>query len=341
MLIAFLFALAAAAEPKPHAPSSPSAASATSSAPQASAPPAPLAALPAPSAAVPPAPPAPAVAAPTGLDDLRSQLLAGINAARRAAGVAEVAEVPALDRVAAERAAEIGARGALPDEAESMSLFGRIQRRMVAAGYLPHLWTESLTATPGAAAAVIDWWRQSADLPQTMRREFRDVGIGVSRYQGVPLYVFLFAWPEADSWRRDSEPLRDLAAVRIALLAAVNSARHAAGVPPLAGDPRLDAAAQAHAEDMLARSYYAHESPEGGTPRSRVEAAGFPTGMVAENIAARHLSAGDAVAGWMSSSAHRRNLLDPRFTSLGAGVAVGSFEHRYQVLWVLDLVRPP
>lgn len=333
ILIAFLLARAAPATPQPAAPQT---AAPQVTEHQTAAPPAPAASPPAP-----PSSPASPPGAPADLDDLRGQLLAGINAVRRASGLADVAEVPALDRVAAERAAEIGARGALPDEAESMSLFGRIQRRMVAAGYLPHLWTESLTATPGAAAVVIDWWRQSADLPQAMRREFRDVGIGVSRYQGVPLYVFLFAWPEADSWRRDSEPLRDLAAVRIALLAAVNTARRAAGVPPLAGDPRLDAAAQAHAEDMLARSYYAHESPEGGTPRSRVEAAGFPAGSVAENIAARHLSAGDAVAGWMSSSAHRRNLLDPRFTSLGAGVAVGSFEHRYQVLWVLDLVRPP
>jgi uncharacterized protein YkwD len=304
-----------------------------------------LLALAAPAAPQPPAPPAPGSPSnprqpPADLDELRGQLLAGINGVRRAAGAPEVAELAALDRVAAERAAEVGARGAMPDEAESMALFGRIQRRMVAAGYLPHLWTESMAAAPGDAAAVIDWWRQSADLPQAMRREFRDVGIGVARYQGVPLYVFLFAWPEADSWRRDSEPLRDLASVRIALLAAVNAARHAAGAPPLAGDARLDAAAQAHAEDMLARSYYAHESPEGGTPRARVEAAGFPAGMVAENIAARHLGAGEAVAGWMSSSAHRRNLLDPRFTHLGAGVAVGSFEHRYQILWVLDLARP-
>ncbi|HXO43489.1 MAG TPA: CAP domain-containing protein, partial [Thermoanaerobaculia bacterium] len=59
-----------------------------------------------------------------------------------------------------------------------------------------------------------------------------------------------------------------------------------------------------------------------------------------ENIAARHLSADEAVAGWMSSSDHRRNILDPTLTSLGAGVAVGTYDHPYQVLWVLDLARP-
>lgn len=146
--------------------------------------------------------------------------------------------------------------------------------------------------------------------------------------------------PEQEAWDEEAAPLHDLASVRAALLAAVNAARQAAGRPPLAADPRLDAAAQAHAEDMLARSYYSHESPEGGTPRTRVEAAGCRAELVAENIAARHLTPELAMAGWMSSADHRRNVLDPRFATMGAGVAVGTYEHRYQILWVMDFARP-
>jgi uncharacterized protein YkwD len=285
------------------------------------------------------APDLPPPAAPD-LPRLRERLAAGINLERRAAGVPELRPLPSLDGVAQRRAEEIGSRGALPDESEAMALFGRIQVQMVRAGYRPHLWTESVLAMAGDPEAVVADWKSSPDLAPAMRRELADLGLGISRFRGVPLYVFLFAWPEEDAWQRQAEPLRDLGRLRAALLAAVNAARHAAGRPPLAADPRLDAAAQAHAEDMLARSYYAHRSPDGSTPRERVEATGYSAGAVAENIAARHLGADEAIAGWMASSDHRRNLLDPRFTDLGSGVAVGAFDHRYQVLWVLDLARP-
>jgi uncharacterized protein YkwD len=294
--------------------------------------------------AAPPSPATPATpptdpASPTGAPDLRPRLLAGINAARAAAAVPPLRELAALDLVAQQRAEEIGERGALPGETDAPSLFGQVQRRMGATGYRAHLWTESVTVTAGDAAAVVAYWRDSPDLAAAMRREISDLGLGMARFRGVPLYVLLFAWPEPDAWSQEAEPLRDLTRVRVALLAAVNAERRAAGRPPLAADARLDAAAQAHAEDMLARSYYAHESPEGTTPRSRVEAAGCNAPLVAENIAARHLTAERAMAGWMSSSDHRRNLLDLRFTALGAGVAVGTYDHRYQVLWVLDLAR--
>ncbi|HEV3460029.1 MAG TPA: CAP domain-containing protein [Thermoanaerobaculia bacterium] len=295
-----------------------------------------------PSAQPPPVQPAAARALPAAADlpELRRRLAAAIDAERRAAGVPELRPAAALDEVAQERAEEIGARGALPDESESLSLFGRIQTRMVRAGYRPHLWTESVAAMAGDPEGVVAWWRTTPDLAPAMRRELSDLGIGIAGFRGVPLYVFLFAWPEQDSWQTEAAPLHDLARQRSALLAAVNAARRAAGRPPLAADPRLDAAAQAHADDMLARSYYAHVGADGSTPLSRVQAAGFAAASVAENIAARHLSADAAMAGWMASSEHRRNLLNPTLTSLGAGIAVGAYEHRYQVLWVLDLARP-
>jgi uncharacterized protein YkwD len=321
----------------PGAAQPPAAPQGTASLPQAAAAQAP--AVTQPQAAAPPPPGAAQPPAAPDLPHLRERLAAAINAERRAAGVPELRPLPSLDAVAQRRAEEIGSRGELPDESEAMALFGRIQVQMVRAGYLPHLWTESVSAMAGDPEAIVAFWKTSPDLAPAMRREMSGLGIGISRFRGVPLYVFLFAWPEEDAWQRQAEPLRDLGRLRAALLAAVNAARHAAGRQPLAADPRLDAAAQAHAEDMLARSYYAHRGPDGSTPRERVEAAGYEASTVAENIAARHLGADEAIAGWMASSEHRHNLLDPRFTDLGSGVAVGGFDHRYQVLWVLDLAR--
>ena len=237
------------------------------------------------------------------------------------------------------RAEEIGRRGALPAEADAATLFGRARRLLAGAGYAAHAWMESATATAGDAGAVIDSWKQDPSFPEALRADYRDVGVGAAALAGVPLYVFFFAWPERDFYARQVAPLGDLAAARAAMLAAVNAARAGAGVPALAADSRLDAAAQAHAADMLERSYYAHQGAGGTTPRERIQAAGFPTPLAAENIAARHLTVAGAMAGWLGSSAHRANLLDPRFTHLGVGLAVGPLEHRYQILWVQDFAR--
>jgi uncharacterized protein YkwD len=274
----------------------------------------------------PPPPPMPATAA----------LLEAINAARFAAGVPPVAHSPELDRVAQARAEEIGRLGAMPGEAEAATLFGRVARLLARSGYAAHAWMESATAAAGDAGVVIDYWKQDPTFAEAMRADYRDVGLGNASFTGVPLHVFFFAWPEREFYGRQVAPLADLAAVRAAMLAGVNAARAAAGLPALAADERLDAAAQAHAADMLERSYYTHDGLDGTTPRRRIQAAGFAASLVGENIAARHLSAGEAMAGWLASSAHRRNILDRRFTHLGVGLAVGPLEHRYQTLWVQD-----
>jgi len=99
----------------------------------------------------------------------------------------------------------------------------------------------------------------------------------------------------------------------------------------LALSEELSAAAQAHAEDMLARSYFAHESPEGETSAGRV-ARLAPRAIVLsvrENILrtegqeddADHVRAAMTIDGWMGSPGHRRNLLADDVTEVGFGVA--------------------
>ncbi len=287
---------------------------------------------PAPSPAAPPAPVDPAV--------LRPALLARINQERAAAHVRPLALDPALGRVAQARAEEIGRRGELPKEEESFLLIAQRERRLREGGYIPHGWTESLTASAGDVETVVRYWKSGDSFLAAMGPDYRDLGLGVATLRGVPLYVFLFAWPERDFFARQIAGLADLTAVRTAMLARVNAARRAAGVRPLATDPRLDAAAQAHAQDMLARAYYDHETPEGQTPRERVESTGYLAHKVGENIAEGQFSVEEVMSGWLGSSGHRRNLLDPEFRDLGVGLAVGRFEDRLRILWVQELAVP-
>lgn len=284
-------------------------------------------------AAAPPAPlPDPAV--------VRGELALRVNGLRDRAGLPPVAPLEALDKVAQERADEIAARGAMPGEAEAMTLFSRIQLRMARAGYSAHGWTESLIATPGDADAVIAAWKEDPAAVQTMDSDYQHVGIGVARFGKAPLYVFLFAWPRSEYFARQTAGLADAAAVRERMLHIVNAARTVEGRPPLTLDPRLTAAAQAHADDMLSRTYYAHQSPEGILPRARVQTAGYAPDIVAENLAAGQTSVENVMDAWLHSADHRRNLLDPRFTQIGIGIAVGSYQHRYKVMWVQDFAHP-
>jgi uncharacterized protein YkwD len=270
---------------------------------------------------------------------LRSELALRVNGEREHAGMPPAAPSAALDRVAQERAEEIRAKGALPTEDEVMVLFSSLQLRMARAGYSAHGWTESQISTVGDPGAVIAAWRDDPSAAQAMDSNYQDVGIGVAQLRGVPLYVFLFAWPRSEYFARQTAGLTDVPAVRDAMLAIVNAARTVEGRPPLVLDPRLNAAAQAHAEDMLRRTFYAHENPEGLLPRRRVEAAGVSADVIGENLAAGQTSVENVMEAWMHSSDHRRNILEPRYTHLGVGLAVGSYEHKYKVLWVQDFAR--
>jgi len=299
-----------------------------------------LAALPAAPAATPPKP----VPVSVPVRDpavLRGELALRINGERDRAGLPPVAPSAALDKVAQARAEEIQAKGALPGEAEAAELFARIQLSMARAGYAAHGWAESQVGTVGGPDAVIASWKADPSIGQAMDSHYQDLGIGIADLHGVPFYVFLFAWPRSQYFARQTAGLADIQAVREAMLAVVNAARQVEGSPPLTLDSRLSAAAQAHAQDMLARTYYAHQSLEGSMPRQRVRAAGVNADLVAENLAAGQTSVENVIDAWLHSVDHRRNMLDPRFTHLGVGVAVGSENHKYKVLWVQDFTSDP
>lgn len=270
----------------------------------------------------------------------RDQIFVAFNAERTRAGVTPFASNPALDQVAQERADALEKRGSLPSESEASRQFGTVQRRMVQAGYTPHGWVESLVSTDGDAAEVMAYWRSDPSFSDLLRADYSDLGLGLAKLNGVPLYLAIVAWPEREAYAREVRGLGDLSAVKAEMLAGVNRLRAEAGLAPLVEDPRLDAAAQEHAEDMLARGYYDHRSPEGKQVGDRVKAEGYSWSLVAENLAAGHSTVDAALDAWMKSSGHRANLLRPNVTDFGFGLAVGPFDSRHRVLWVQTFAAP-
>jgi uncharacterized protein YkwD len=268
----------------------------------------------------------------TAQTDPRSELLRLLNAERQRVGAPPLRLLPALSRAAEEHAAEIAARGSRELRAGSTEA---MRQRLERVGYEAHSWTERLVATPDDLPKLLRDWRQRdpESYRQILASEVRDLGIGLDRLQETPLYVFLFAVPQADHFERGTAGIRDLEKVRVEMLARVNDARRKAGVAPLKPNAALDRAAQRHAEDMLGRRYFAHESPEGKTVRERARAAGYNWRTIGENVAENQFSVDEVMDTWLRSPGHRRNILNPDFKELGIGLARGRSGSAYRVLW--------
>ncbi|MFF1478381.1 CAP domain-containing protein [Streptomyces sp. NPDC058301] len=126
--------------------------------------------------------------------------------------------------------------------------------------------------------------------------------------------------------RKTTPPRTDNAAVGTAasyvqqVVDLANAERAKAGCSPLKADRRLNTSAQAHADDMAARNYYEHNSPEGRNAGDRMSAAGYGWHKWGENIHRGPKSPADAMRDWMNSPGHRANLLDCGFKDIGVGV---------------------
>ncbi|MBX4188837.1 CAP domain-containing protein [Candidatus Saccharibacteria bacterium] len=105
------------------------------------------------------------------------------------------------------------------------------------------------------------------------------------------------------------------------LLADTNAARSANGVASLALNNRLDAAAQANADDMAARDYWSHYTPDGSPPWIWVSGQSYSYQKLGQNLATGFDDEQSTIDGWMASPPHRENLLDPSFKEVGFGYA--------------------
>jgi uncharacterized protein YkwD len=105
------------------------------------------------------------------------------------------------------------------------------------------------------------------------------------------------------------------------LIALMNEARVAAGLPPMATDSLLTTVAGVRAEDLAEREYFDHYSPDGSSAFSELSARGVNYGLAGENLARNNFpdaeSLGIAFDALMASEGHRANILEPRFTRVG------------------------
>lgn len=108
------------------------------------------------------------------------------------------------------------------------------------------------------------------------------------------------------------------------LLTSTNVQRTQNGLGALALNSALAQAAQAKAEDMVARNYWSHNTPDGEEPWVFINKTGYLYQAAGENLAYGFSTSDEAVTGWMNSPGHRANILNGAYQEVGFGIANGA-----------------
>ncbi len=111
------------------------------------------------------------------------------------------------------------------------------------------------------------------------------------------------------------------------LLAETNGERLGNHAQALNLNAQLTAAAQAKADDMAARGYWSHLTPDGKQPWTFVQTAGYQYRAAGENLAYGFGTSDQVMTAWMHSPEHRDNVLNPNYQDVGfATVNVANYQ---------------
>ncbi len=131
----------------------------------------------------------------------------------------------------------------------------------------------------------------------------------------------------------------DIAQTERRVFQEINRVRRSHGLNVLTWNESVAHEARRQAYNMAARKFFSHDDPVRGALAHRLKLSHVEWMACAENLfrerGYKDPSAA-AVKGWMESSGHRKNILDPEFTQTGIGVAVDI----ESVFIVQDFIRP-
>ncbi len=177
---------------------------------------------------------------------------------------------------------------------------------------------------PDVAYIIVDG---ATDSKQGTKRKIR-----VSRHKKRTTCTIVANWSEMGQDRRIERTvtlkkgakvvftLDDLTTQEQQLLDLTNNARARSGLAMLRIDPRLCRAARLHSANMARYNSMSHNL-EGRSHQHRTRDAGYPSGMVAENICYSQSDPQQAINTWLNSSGHRANMLSSQYADLGVGIA--------------------
>lgn len=125
----------------------------------------------------------------------------------------------------------------------------------------------------------------------------------------------------------------------IQVIRELNRQRRLAGLRPLRVNPRLMVTAQSFSLVQARMGELSHRGMDYTNAGQRLDKAGYNWTYWGETIAGGFL-ANEVVAAWLASPSHRRILLSPKATEIGAGhIAIARDPAKYYDYWVVNVGR--
>ena len=117
----------------------------------------------------------------------------------------------------------------------------------------------------------------------------------------------------------------DVAAAKQDIVDRTNVLRRAKGVAALRVNDRLMQAAQVRADEMAAHTVYSHTRPNGGKFNTVTDCPYMAENIhrIADWTMSNQTLAERAVADWSASTTHNKNMVNPKLSEIGVGLARG------------------
>lgn len=124
------------------------------------------------------------------------------------------------------------------------------------------------------------------------------------------------------------------------LIDLTNESRVAEHELPLLKNDKLTKAAQLKGEDMVAKEYFAHNSPDGVTPWHWFKEAGYTFLYAGENLAINFTDSSDVEKAWLNSPKHRANIMNAEFREIGIATVPGTYEN-VPTIYIVQMFGTP
>lgn len=176
--------------------------------------------------------------------------------------------------------------------------------------------------------AVVEGWMNSKGHRENILGDFTEIGTArATSADDQPYWTVVFAtpWPKLDP----ETAARDL-------VAQLNKRREADNKPPLRLNPKLQAAAQEHAQANVAQGALSRKESGGASALDLVRQAGYRYQRLSQIDASGVATPDEAVSTWMDQRQYRSTLLG-EFTETGVGYATTESGTPY---WTILLARP-
>lgn len=116
--------------------------------------------------------------------------------------------------------------------------------------------------------------------------------------------------------------------LEVQMVELINAERAKVGASPLRINDEVTEIARLKSQDMIDKNYFSHTSPTYGSPFEMLKSFGVSYRTAGENIAMNR-SMTSAHTALMNSEGHRKNILNPAYTSIGLGIVTNASGYLY------------